>query len=81
MAEPSDTTPKKPNVVEEIVNAGTKAFNPSNDGATRDAGRHEYDQVIQRYALQPTFLPSRGIASANMHPVSIHGRCCMLSTP
>lgn len=50
MAEPAEPAEpaQKPNVVEEIVNAGKEAFDPSLDAASRDTGLVKYNNVLQR---------------------------------
>ena len=41
--------PAKPNIIEELVDAGTTAFNPQSSSESQKQGRERYDAVIERY--------------------------------
>lgn len=41
--------PAKPNFIEELVDAGTAAFNPQSSSESQQQGRERYDAVIERY--------------------------------
>lgn len=47
--------PAKPNIVEELVNAGTMAFNPKSSPQDQERGRQRYDTVIETYAYTSIF--------------------------
>ncbi|CEJ79933.1 hypothetical protein VHEMI00144 [[Torrubiella] hemipterigena] len=46
--EPSGSHTAKPNVVEDLVKAGTAAFNPSGSPESRDDGLQKYNDLIKR---------------------------------
>lgn len=53
MASSSSSQNSAPKVIETIVEAGKKAFEPNLDAAARDSGLEEYNRVIERYAHRP----------------------------
>lgn len=50
MASSSSTHGTAPKILESIVQAGKKAFDPSIDELSRATGAQEYNQLIERYA-------------------------------
>lgn len=46
---PSNSGTAKPNVVEDLVKAGTAAFNPSGNPETKQQGHQKYNDLIKRY--------------------------------
>lgn len=53
MASSSTSQNSAPKVIETIVEAGKKAFEPNLDAAARTSGLEEYNRVIERYAHRP----------------------------
>ncbi|KAK7208829.1 hypothetical protein V2G26_016007 [Clonostachys chloroleuca] len=56
MAEAAASQQSRSKLLENIVEAGKRAFNPSNDNPTRENGRIEYDAIVNRtetWALLP----------------------------
>ncbi|KAF4342555.1 RNA polymerase II assembly factor RTP1 [Fusarium beomiforme] len=51
MASPSSSSAGQPKILEEIVEAGKKAFDPNNDANTRALGLDEYNKVIEKTAV------------------------------
>lgn len=45
---PKPENPKQ-NLIQEIIDVGTKAFDPASDETTRDAGRQRYNELIEEY--------------------------------
>ncbi|KGQ07485.1 hypothetical protein BBAD15_g7203 [Beauveria bassiana D1-5] len=48
MADAPSTQESKPNLIQEIIDVGKKAFNPASDEVTRDAGRQKYDELVEK---------------------------------
>lgn len=48
MAEAAASQQSRSKLLETIVEAGKRAFNPSNDSPTREDGRIEYDAIINK---------------------------------
>jgi hypothetical protein len=48
MASSSSSAAAHPKILEEIVEAGKKAFDPNNDASTRASGLEAYDKLIER---------------------------------
>lgn len=48
MAEAAASQQSRSKLLENIVEAGKRAFNPSNDNPTRENGRIEYDAIVNR---------------------------------
>ncbi|KAF9774036.1 hypothetical protein IL306_008035 [Fusarium sp. DS 682] len=51
MASSSSSAAAQPKILEEIVEAGKKAFDPNNDANTRTSGLEEYNKLIERTAV------------------------------
>jgi hypothetical protein len=47
----SSSAAAHPKILEEIVEAGKKAFDPKNDAGTRASGLQAYDRLIERRAI------------------------------
>lgn len=48
MASSSSSANEQPKIIEVIVEAGKKAFDPNIDAATRATGVEEYNKLIER---------------------------------
>lgn len=48
MASSSSSTAAHPKILEEIVEAAKKAFDPTNDASTRESGLRAFDKLIER---------------------------------
>ncbi|KAM3437502.1 hypothetical protein NHJ13734_004626 [Beauveria thailandica] len=48
MADAPSTQEQKPNLIQEIIDVGKKAFNPASDEVTRDARRQKYDELVEK---------------------------------
>ncbi|KAJ6782438.1 hypothetical protein PWT90_07995 [Aphanocladium album] len=48
MAEVSPAQDKKPNLIQDIVDVGKKAFNPTSDEVTRETGQQRYNELIEK---------------------------------
>jgi hypothetical protein len=48
MASSSSSAGGQPKIIEVIVEAGKKAFDPNTDAATRASGVEEYNKLIER---------------------------------
>lgn len=49
MADASSAQQQKPDLIQDIVDVGKKAFNPASDAATRDAERQRYEELVKEY--------------------------------
>ncbi len=49
MADASSTQEQKPNLIQDIIDVGKKAFNPASDEVTRDTEGQRYEQLIKEY--------------------------------
>ncbi|KAJ4155173.1 hypothetical protein LMH87_000430 [Akanthomyces muscarius] len=47
MADASSAQEKKPNLIQDIVDVGKKAFNPASDAVTRDTERQRYEELVK----------------------------------
>jgi hypothetical protein len=62
MASSSSSTPStgaQPKIIEDIVEAGKKAFDPT--ATEREKGVEEYDKLIERYAAIRNFITAFSI--------------------
>lgn len=48
MAEQSNQPNKGPNTVEEIVATGKRAFDPGHDEKSRETGRRDYNELLEK---------------------------------
>lgn len=53
MAEASSAQNSKQNIVQQLIDVGTKAFDPAANGATRAAGHQKYNELLEEYGASP----------------------------